>query len=113
VEESILLSTKKILGLTPEYTAFDQDILTHINAAFSTLSQVGTGPDAGYMIEDEAALWSEFITDPVSLNMVKSYIYLSVRLLFDPPGTSFHLEAMKNQIKEYEWRLSALREVTY
>jgi len=111
MEDSILISTKKVLGLSPDYTAFDLDIIMHINSAFATLAQVGTGPDAGYMIDDDEATWSNFVTDPISLNMVRTYIFLKVRLLFDPPTTSFLLDAVNNQIKEYEWRLSALRQV--
>ena len=109
---SILTSTKKILGIEESYTAFDPDIIMHINTVFAVLTQVGIGPVAGFAIEDSTATWDAFLgTDPL-LNSVKTYVYLRVRLLFDPPATSFAIEAMKEQIKEIEWRLNAYREET-
>lgn len=113
MEDSILKSTKKMLGLAADYIEFDLDVLTHINTVFSTLSQIGIGPLGGFMIEDDQATWTEYLgPEPELHNTVKSYIYLRVRLLFDPPETSFAIEAMNNQIREFEWRLNALREVT-
>jgi len=110
VDDSILNSTKKILGVSVEYNVFDLDIITHINAAFSILHQLGIPAD-GYFIEDELAKWGE-IPDiiPSQLHLIKTYVYLKVRYLFDPPGTSFLLTATDNQIKEYEWRLNVSRE---
>jgi hypothetical protein len=112
MEQSILKSTKNVLGLAADYTVFDLAVITHINSAFSTLTQLGVGPIEGFMIEDDKAVWDDFIilTDDPSYNSVKSYIYLKTRLLFDPPTTSFHLEAMDRQIQEMEWRLNANRE---
>jgi hypothetical protein len=110
MEESILLSTKKILGLGNEYTPFDLDVITHINAAFSILNQLGIGPEEGYFISDETNLWTEFVAPDNQLNLVKTYVFLKVRILFDPPSTSFLLETYDNQIKEYEWRLNIMRE---
>ena len=110
MEESILISTKKILGLDAMYTPFDLDVITHINAAFSLLNQLGVGPVDGFFIEDETMEWSEFGVPLNQLNLVKTYVYLKVRVLFDPPGTSFLVEAANNQIKEYEWRLNIFRE---
>lgn len=107
---SILNSTKKILGIASDYTAFDVDILTHINSVFSTLYQLGIGPDNGFEIEDDVATWSDFTEDDPRLNPIKTYVYLRVRLLFDPPNTSYAIESMKHQIEELEWRLNALRE---
>lgn len=109
-DPSILDSTKKILGLAPEYDVFDLDVMTHINSAFSTLHQLGVGPADGFAIEDAGATWSEFLADVKQLNSVKTYVYLKVRLLFDPPTTSFHLAAMQDQIKEHEWRINVYRE---
>jgi hypothetical protein len=111
MEESILKSTKKILGLDAQYTPFDLDIITHINAAFSILDQLGVGPDGGFYIEDETALWSDYLVPPNQLNLIKTYVYLKVRILFDPPGTSFLLQSAEDQIREYEWRLNVFREV--
>lgn len=110
MEPSILKSTKKILGVGAADTSFDVDIMTHINAVLSVLTQVGIGPNNGYMIEDDTATWDAFIgTDP-RLNLVKTYLYLKVRLLFDPPGTSYAIDAMEKQIAEFEWRLNVMRE---
>jgi hypothetical protein len=114
MEQSILLSTKKILGIAPDYTVFDLDILTHINSAFSTLTQLGVGPVTGFMIEDADTEWEEFFgTVPDNqLNSVKTYVYLRVRQIFDPPTTSFAIQAFNDQIKELEWRLNVRREET-
>lgn len=111
METSILNSTKKILGISEDYTAFDQDIITHINTAFSILNQLGIGPVAGFMIEDDTAVWGDFVLDSdVPYNSIKSYIFLRVRLLFDPPTTSYLLSAFNDQIQELEWRMSTYRE---
>ena len=112
METSILISTKKILGIAEDYTAFDLDIITHINTAFSTLNQLGVGPVEGFMIEDETANWEDFIDleNDLQFNNVKSYIYLKVRQYFDPPTTSYLLESFDRQIQELEWRLNVKRE---
>ncbi len=110
MENSILNTTKKILGIEPVYTPFDVDIITHINAVFSVFTQLGVGPEEGFFITSETELWEEFQVPEIQLNLVKTYMYLRVRLLFDPPGTSYLIEAMNNQVREYEWRLSTLRE---
>lgn len=112
METSILTSTKKILGISEDYTAFDTDIITHINTVFSTLTQLGVGPAEGFMIEDESVDWDEYIVDDLQNNSVKSYMYLRVRLLFDPPATSYLISAFDQQIKELEWRLNVHREET-
>lgn len=111
METSILVSTKKILGLSAEYTAFDLDIITHINATLSTLTQLGVGPTAGYMIDDDLSKWEDFIsTNNPMLNMVKTYVFLKVKYLFDTPTTPFLIEAVTKQIAEFEWRLNEFRE---
>jgi len=111
METSILTSTKKILGISSDYLAFDLDIITHINATFATLRQLGVGPTVGFMIEDETLAWEDYIqlNDPM-LNMCKTYVFLKVRYLFDPPTTPYHVTAVKEQIAEYEWRLNEFRE---
>ena len=111
MEESILISTKKILGLGSDYTAFDLDIITFVNSAFSLLNQMGVGPTDGFSIEDDTEEWASLSVPANQLQLIKTYIYLRARLLFDPPSTSFLLEAAQNQIKEYEWRLNAFREM--
>lgn len=109
MSNSILQSTKKNLGLAENYTVFDEDVIMHINSVFSTLNQLGIGPLEGFAITDEDSVWEDFLTD-VRLNSVKSYVYLRVKLLFDPPTTSFVLEALKEQIKELEWRMQVYRD---
>ena len=110
MEDSILKSTKKILGIAEDYTAFDLDIITHINSTFSILSQIGIGPVYGFAIEDDVALWSDINLPRNELGMVRTYMFLKVRMLFDPPATSFLIEAMNKQIEEFEVRLSYIRE---
>lgn len=105
-ESSVLQSVKKVLNLDPSYVAFDQDIMMHINSIFSTLHQLGVGPADGFTIEDSSQTWEEFIVNTKNIYSVKSYMYLKVRLLFDPPATSFALDAMKQQATEFEWRLN-------
>lgn len=106
MEDSILLSIKKLLGLAPEYEVFDVDIIMHINSAFSVLTQLGVGPSEGFFITDANACWSDFIMQSKRLEMVKTYVYLKVRLVFDPPSSSAVLDSMNRQINEFEWRLS-------
>ena len=106
--KSILDSTKKILGVSADYAAWDLDILTHINSTFSTLQQIGVGPVEGFMIEDNAPEWGTFLGDDPRLNSVKTYVYMRVRLLFDPPATSFAINSLEEQVREMEWRLQVL-----
>lgn len=105
LNRSILNSTKKILDIAEDDTAFDLNVITHINSAFSTLQQIGVGPVGGFMIEDEVPVWGDFLGDNMQLNSVQTYVYLVVRLAFDPPSASFHVTSLENQKKEYEWRL--------
>lgn len=106
MEESILISIKKLLGITKDCKDFDIDIITHINTAFITLNQLGIGPEEGFMIEDDVAVWNDFIGDNKKLNSVQTYIYLKVKLVFDPPLNSTVMEANKQMINELEWRLN-------
>lgn len=104
--DSILTSIKKMLGITEDYTHFDTDIVIHINSVFSILTQLGVGPPEGFYIQDKTTIWYEYISDPNKIEMVKSYMYLKVRLLFDPPSSSSVIEAFNKQISEFEWRLN-------
>lgn len=108
--ESILTSTKEKLGVVESYTVFDGQIIDYINSAFSTLHDLGVGPINGFAIEDELEEWDDLDLPDVQLRLVKTYIGLKARLLFDPPSTSFHLEAMNKQIAEHEWRLNVQSE---
>jgi hypothetical protein len=107
MSSSILNDTKHQLSLLPEQTAFDIDVITHINSAIAVLTQLGVGPIEGYMITGADNLWSEFADDP-RLNAVKSYIYLKVKLMFDPPGTGFVVASMERQIQELEYRINVV-----
>lgn len=113
MEPSILNSVKKVLGIAAEYLAFDQDIMMHINTALATLTQLGVGPATGFTVDNADDDWSDFI-DPTDhqYNAVKSYVFLRVRMLFDPPQTSYLINAQTDQIKELEWRLNVHREET-
>lgn len=104
--ESILTSIKKLLGIEEEYTQFDDDIIMHINTVFLNLTQLGVGPAEGFLIEDDTATWYDFIGDSNQLQAVKSYMYLKVKLLFDPPLSSSVIESMNRMIAELEWRIN-------
>lgn len=106
MEESILTTIKKMLGITEDYTAFDLDIITHINSVFLILNQLGVGPSDGFRIEDKSNTWDEYIKDPKQLNAVETYIYLKVKLMFDPPLSSAVMKANEQMINELEWRLN-------
>lgn len=107
---SILDDVKQACSLASDYTAFDSDILMYINGAFSTLHQLGIGPVEGYQITDNTPTWSDYVAEDFRYNSIKNYIALKTRIAFDPPSTSYHLEAMKQQIQELEWRLNVIRE---
>ena len=104
--DSILKTIKKLLGISDEETHFDTDIIMHINSVFSILHQLGVGPDKSFSIQDDTATWNDFIEDDNNFNDVRTYIYLKVRLLFDPPASSSVMNAMERQISELEWRLN-------
>jgi hypothetical protein len=108
--ESILTSTKKLLGLADDYTEFDVDIIMHINSAFATLNQLAVGPTNSLFIEDKTTNWETFIEGQANINSVKSYVYFKVRLAFDPPATSFAITSMENMAKELEFRLNVVME---
>lgn len=111
MEDSILNSTKKILGIGADYTAFDLDILTHINSTLSVIEQLGISFDPEFVVEDESATWSELELPQNQLNLIRTYVFLKVQMLFDPPNTSFLIDAKNRQLAEYEFRLNVLREV--
>lgn len=104
--ESILTSIKKLLGITEEYKHFDSDIIMHINSALMDLRQIGVGPSDGFTIEDDTSTWTDFIGDSMKLEGVKTYVYLSVKLVFDPPLSSSVIETINRRISELTWRLS-------
>ena len=112
MEESILSSIKKLLMIPDVDEAFDLDISVHINTAFMTLNQLGVGPNKTFSIKDKDATWSSFFEGREDLEGVKTYVYLKVRMIFDPPSSSAVMDAYKEQINELEWRLNLNAEKT-
>lgn len=109
--ESILTSVKKLLGPGADNNDFDMDIIIHINSAFAILTQLGVGPSEGFSIENEFPIWDDFISsEDKRFRMVKTYVYMKVKLVFDPPTNSSHLQALKDAVDEYEWRLNVAAE---
>lgn len=104
--ESILTSVKKLLGIEATDTSFDQEVIMHINSVFTILTQLGVGPIEGFTISDDSKVWTDF-TSRTNIDLIKSYIYLRVRLIFDPPQNSFLVSSIDDQCKEFEWRLTA------
>lgn len=103
--ESILTSIKKLLGITEEYEHFDTDLIMHINSVFMILNQLGVGPDGGFAITGKTETWDDFMPSDTILQLIKSYLYLKVKLLFDPPMSGAVTEAIQQQLNEFEWRL--------
>lgn len=103
---SILETVKKLLGLVKEYDSFDADIIVHINTVFSTLTQMGIGPVDGFSISGYSQEWSTFITSSaLKTQQIKSYVFLKVKMLFDPPSNLNVLNAMNRNLAELEYRL--------
>lgn len=106
MQDSILMTIRKLVCGNPYADHFDTDLLVHINACFSILNQLGVGPENGFVVTDETQSWSSYSDNDRILNMVKTYVTLKVKKIFDPPLTSSVLEAMDKEIKELEWRLN-------
>lgn len=112
MEDSILKSVKKTLGVAADDTAFDVDIIICINSAIATLTQIGVGPPEGYAIEDESDEWDDFLDGDLTLSSVKTYIYMKTRLMFDPPQNGFAVTSLEKMITESEWRLNVAADVS-
>ena len=108
--DSILDCIKKMLGIDIDCTHFDTEIILNINSVFMVLNQLGVGPETGFIISDNTETWSDLLGERIDLEAVKTYIYLKVRLLFDPPSSSFVLDSIDRQITQFEWRLNAQAE---
>lgn len=106
--DSILTTIKLLLGIAEDYTHYDVQIVKHINRVFSTLRQLGIGPPGGFRIKDSTSTWSDYLPegDDESIEFVQTYIYEKVRMAFDPPTSSTHMQALKEDIAEHEWRLN-------
>ena len=110
--DSILDSIKVAVGVVPTDTSFDQEIMMHINSVFSDLTQLGVGPSDGFMIEDNTKTWTNFLGESLLLNNAKSYMTLRVRLMFDGPESRYTIQAIKEQIAQYEWRMNVTSEAS-
>jgi hypothetical protein len=110
MEQSILKTVKKLVHIPPENDEYDEDIILHINSAFSDLHQLGLGPDDDFIIENDTATWDEYIGSTKYIQSVKTWVVLKVRLVFDPPATSFTIDAYQKQLDELTWRLNVQRE---
>lgn len=104
--ESILTSIKKILGIDEFDTSFDTDLIIHINSSLMILNQLGVGPENGFVIYSKEETWNDFLNDDSSIEAVKTYVGLKVKLMFDPPTSSFVTDSYKEMIKELEWRIN-------
>ena len=113
--DSILTSIKKLLGITEEYEHFDQDIIMHINSALMILTQLGLGKSDGFFVTDETETWNDFLNgDFISkFEGTKTYVYMKVKLIFDPPTSSAAIESMTRMVNEFEWRLNAAAESVF
>lgn len=109
-EDSILTSIKKLLGPEEEYDYFDTDIIVHINSALMVLTQLGVGPSTGFVITDKSAVWTDFVPDINRLAAIKTYVYLKVKLVFDPPQSAAAIESTNKMISELEWRINVAAE---
>lgn len=110
MEQSILKSVKKVLGIDVYYTEFDPDIMLFASSALSDLNQIGIGPSGGLTVDDDSVMWDALGLPENMLNLAKACVCLKVRMMFDPPTTSFTQDAMNKQIEEKMWRLSIYRE---
>lgn len=110
--DSILTSIKKMLGIQEDYEHFDTDLILHINSVLMTATQIGVGPAEGFAIQDKTAVWADLTNDEKKLNAVKSFVYLKVKLLFDPPANSAAMQSLKELASEFEWRLNVAAEST-
>lgn len=104
--DSILTSIKKLMGLTEEYDAFDQDILILINSVLFELEQIGVKAKDGFVLSDKTSVWSDYSDDDRLLNALKPYIYMKTKLTFDPPTSSGALDSMNRIIDRFEWRIN-------
>lgn len=104
--ESILTSIKKLLGISDEYVHFDADIIMHINSALSTLAQIGVISAEGFIITGDTEVWNQLVPEGQNLENIKQYVYLKVKLVFDPPSQSSVLESYQRLIDQLEWRIN-------
>lgn len=105
MHESILKTIRKLIGPEEDYEHFDPELIIHINTAIGILGQLGVGPEEGFFISNDSSKWSDFLEDEALYEMVKTYIYLFVKKVFDPPSNSFIVDSYEKTLKELEWRI--------
>ena len=110
---SIFNSVKKVVGLLGDDGSFDEDILLHINSVVSTLRQLGLSIPADFYVRDDVQTWQNFLGEFRDLDLVKSYMAMKVRIMFDPPSSSFGLASMTEMVTEFEWRINVLTDQPY
>lgn len=110
LNQSILASIKQMLGVTDDVTAFDNELISHINSTFLSLNQLGVGSDDGFYITGYNEIWSQFVNDPRLADPAREFVYLKTRLIFDPPASSVVSDACNQRLQEIEWRLNVLAE---
>ena len=113
VTDSILNSVKQLLGISEDNTDFDVNVITYINSVFMILNQMGVGPDIPFVISDETSTWHDFSDEINTMESVKAYVPLKVKIMFDPPTSSATMDALKYIISEHEWRLNVLCDNTF
>ena len=111
--DSVFSSVKKVVGLLGDDGSFDEDILLHINSVVSTLRQLGLSIPSDFYVRDDVQTWRDLLGEFRDLDLVKSYMTMKVRLMFDPPSSSFGLKSMEEMVKEYEWRINVLTDQPY
>lgn len=110
MEQSILKTIKKMIGPSIDYGEYDIDLITHINSTLSILTGLGIGPEEGFVITDDSAVWTDLLGDSKKLEMVKSYVYMKAKLIFDPPPSSAVIASFEKLIAEFEWRANITAE---
>ena len=113
LSDSILTSEKKMLGIEEDYEEFDPELIVYINTIFGTLEQLGIRSGDKFRIQDKFTTWTDYLDDYEMIDEIKSYMYLRLRLLFDPPSNSFIVNSFDDQIKEFEWRINVKGDTTW
>lgn len=107
MSDSILLTIRKLIGPGGDHEFFDDDYIIHINSVMMILRQLGVGPASGYRITGATETWSDYLGSQIDmLESVRTYIYLKVKKIFDPPASGTMASAMDSMIDELEWRLN-------
>ena len=106
IKSSILNDVKEAVGIVQDYTVFDNQLIICINSVFSTLHQLGIGPEEGFYIDGSETKWEDYV-ESKRFDFIRSYMIMKVHVMFDPPTSSVAMEALEKQIAEYEWRINS------